>query len=117
MALSKKEANVVKNIKKRFGNVIDLKKSPAVLIEILRNFGHILDNGPPPSPPPPPPGVGGTGGVAPSTIAVGGPQQPPPSAPTSGESGNVLLGEMMKAILRVQRDVSTIRQILSQRAR
>lgn len=105
MALSKKEQKVVEEIAKRYGNVIDLKKSPAVLIEILRNFGHILENG-------------GTGGVSPSSIAGSGPPPPPPPPPPPSEGGEaVQIGDIMKAILRLQRDVNAISQVINKLAK
>jgi hypothetical protein len=51
------------HLAKQSGGVIDLDRSPFVMLEILRNFGHALDdddNG----------GGGGVGGGV-STIAVG----------------------------------------------
>jgi hypothetical protein len=37
------EMNVVAEIKKRYGNVIDLDKSPNAIIEIIKNFRSLLD--------------------------------------------------------------------------
>ena len=37
------EMNVVAEIKKRYGNVIDLDKSPNVILEIIHNFRYMLD--------------------------------------------------------------------------
>ncbi len=59
---SARELSVVKEIEKKFGSVIDLKKSPGLIIEIIRAYKNKLgDIG------------GGPGGVDPgvSTIAVG----------------------------------------------
>ena len=89
MALSKKESQLVKDISKKYGTVIDLQRSPGVLIEILHNYGRVLDNG-----------VGGTGGVnTVSTIAVG---------ITPPDTGVVQLADLMRAILKVQRAVQAI---------
>jgi hypothetical protein len=35
--------NVVAEIKKRYGHVIDLDKSPMAIIEIIHNFRYLLD--------------------------------------------------------------------------
>lgn len=61
MAISQRQARVVAQIRKRFGAVIDLQKSPSVLIEIIRNFGRVLDDD----------GTGGGGPGGTSTVAVG----------------------------------------------
>lgn len=99
MALSKKEQKLVADISKKYGSILDLKKSPAVLIEILRNYGRVLDNG--------------TGGVSPSSIAGSGPPPPPPSE--GGET--VQLGDVMKAVLKLQRDVNAISKVLNKLAK
>ena len=98
MALTKKEAKLVKDIARNYGTVIDLEKTPGVLIEILHGYGHILDNG-----------VEGTGGVGGgvSTIAVG------ITPPEPGGPGEVQLADLMKAILKVQRDVQSIARKLA----
>ena len=105
MALTKKQASLVAEITKKYGQKLDLKASPGVLIEILRNYGRALDdNG----------GGGGGGGVSPSTIAVG--ITPPPPPPPSSDPGDVRLADVMKALLNLQRDVQTIRDTVSQKA-
>ena len=38
-----KDLNIVAEIKKRHGSVIDLDKSPTVIIEIIHNFRYLLD--------------------------------------------------------------------------
>jgi hypothetical protein len=63
--------NVVAEIKKRHGNIIDLDKSPMAIIEIIHNYRYLLDEvadndgagggkPDPPPPPPPPPRDGGS---------------------------------------------------------
>lgn len=102
MALRKREADVVAEIAKKYGQTIDLKGSPAVIVEILRTYGKVLD---------PPAGGGGAGGVSPnpdpkiSTIAVG---ITPPK-----KDGEVRLDDVMRAVLQLQRDFKTISQKLS----
>lgn len=64
-----RDMHVVAEIKKRYGHVIDLDKSPMAIIEIIHNFRHLLDDaagpdgsggGPPgPTPPSPPPAPSG----------------------------------------------------------
>jgi hypothetical protein len=96
VALNKKQASIVAEITKKYGQTIDLKKSPGVLIEILRNYGATIRED-------------GEGGVSPSTIAVGiTPPPPPPPAP-SGDPGDVRLADVMKALLNVQRDIQAIK--------
>ena len=112
MALPKRQLDVVNEIAKKYGNSIDLKKSPGVLVEILRNYGRALDptdggGG----------GGGGGGGVSPSSIAVAGPPPAPPPTVKPGEGGSdVLLADVMRAVLNVQRDINTINKTLSQKA-
>lgn len=57
---STQQKRIIGEIRDRFGDSIDLVKSPMVLIEILRQFGKVFDDN-------------GTGGVSPgtSTVAVG----------------------------------------------
>jgi hypothetical protein len=38
-----RDTKVVAEIKKRYGNVIDLEKSPMAIIEIIHNFRYLLD--------------------------------------------------------------------------
>jgi hypothetical protein len=107
MALTKKQAKLVKDIAKKYGRVIDLERSPGVLIEILHSYGHVLDNG-----------VDGTGGVGGgvSTIAVGidvGITPTPPAPPEQGGTSQVQLADVMKAVLKLQRDVQAIARKLA----
>jgi hypothetical protein len=57
---STEQKRIITEVRDRFGDSIDLVKSPMVLIEILRRFGKTFDDD-------------GTGGVSPgtSTVAVG----------------------------------------------
>jgi hypothetical protein len=87
---------IVHEISKQYGGVIDLDRSPFVMVEILRNFGHALDdddNGG---------GGGGSGGVGGgvSTIAVG------ITPPESGE--DIQLIDVMRVLLGVQRDLAQL---------
>lgn len=38
-----RDIKVVAEIKKRYGNVIDLDKSPMAIIEIIHNFRYLID--------------------------------------------------------------------------
>ena len=40
---ARKDAKVVKEIIKRYGNVLDLKSSPYLIVEIIRQYGSQLD--------------------------------------------------------------------------
>ena len=51
MNLSEKELKIVEEIKTKYGRIIDLEDSPAVIIEILRNYEIVF-------------GTDGTGGVS-----------------------------------------------------
>jgi hypothetical protein len=98
MTEHERSMQIIDQISQRFGRVIDLDKSPFVMIEILRQFGHALDpddgggggGG----------GVGGGGGGGVSTIAVG------ITPPEAGE--RIELADLMRAVLRLQRDVNEI---------
>lgn len=138
MATKKKHTQVIAEIEKRYGRVIDLQKSPNILIEILRNYGKLFtgengDGGVKP-------GIDGTGGVKPgtvSTVAVGissgvsggGGVNPGVNPGVDGTGGvnpgtvstvavginpetpqNVFdtLNEILKAVLKVQRQVNVL---------
>jgi hypothetical protein len=138
MALRKKEADVVEQVVRQFGPVIDLQAAPGVLIEIILQFGHIFDNG-----------DNGGGGVSPSTIAVGVSAGTGTGGtgtggtgtggtgsggtgtggtgggvstiavgvtPPTSEGSEVELADVMRAILRLQRDVNAMSQTLAKLA-
>jgi len=65
------EERIIKDIMKKYGNKIDLKKSPYLIVEIIRNYGQYfgswagtdcesrpLPGGVPPAPTPTPPAPG-----------------------------------------------------------
>src|SRR5712691_1288106 len=58
------DANIVKQVMKKYGNVIDLKQNPYILTEILRDFRSRLEPSDGGSPP------GGVGPVGPSSRKV-----------------------------------------------
>jgi hypothetical protein len=87
---TKRELDAIERIAAQFGPVIDLKRSPGVMVEILRNLGVVIGQnddgtgGAPPAPPPPPP----------SSIAIAGPG-----------SGAVRLEDLMRVVLDLRQEV------------
>jgi hypothetical protein len=94
---------IVDQIAKQYGGVIDLDRSPFVMVEILRNFGHALDDDDN--------GGGGGGGVGGgvSTIAVG------ITPPEFGE--DIQLIDVMRVLLGVQRDLAQLQGASSSSSR
>jgi hypothetical protein len=82
---------IVHQISRQYGRIIDLERSPFVMIEILRNFGHALDDDG---------GGGGGGGGGVSTIAVG------ITPPEVGE--DIQLVDVMRVLLAIQRDLAQL---------
>jgi hypothetical protein len=95
MSERERELAVVNEIAKRYGDVIDLKNKPFVMVEILRTFGRELENGTGGAPPAPPP----------SSIAIAGP----------GEE--IVLEDLMKVALNIQRDILEIKARLQRGGR
>ncbi|HEX7234748.1 MAG TPA: hypothetical protein VF243_05715, partial [Nitrosospira sp.] len=100
MASREKQDRAVREIRERYGDVINLSTSPLVLIEIIRNYRNVFEDD------------DGTGGVSPgtSTVAVAGPDSPPtpPSPPSPPESGRLEIDEILKGILLLQRQIDTL---------
>jgi hypothetical protein len=84
MTTNPRDMNVVAEIKKRYGNVIDLDKSPMAIIEIIHNYRYLLDE------------VAGPGGTG------GGPPGNPPPAPDGGTS------ILLNLILELRREVQAL---------
>jgi hypothetical protein len=98
MSQRERELAIVGEIAKRYGEVIDLKKQPFVMVEILRHFGREFENG------------GGGGG--------GGPQAPPPSSiAIAGPGEEVELNDLMKVLLNIQREILAIKARLERAGR
>lgn len=97
-----KQQRMIREIRERYGDVIDLATSPMVLIEIIRNYRGIVAGD-----------DDGGGGVSPgtSTVAVAGPDSPP-TPPSPPESDRFQVDEILRAVLRLQRQVSTMEQKL-----
>jgi hypothetical protein len=87
--MRQEDSQIVNRIIKLYGPVIDLRKNPEVVIEILRRFDEPPDGGTP------------CGGVPPSP--------PPPSATLEGRVTNE---EVLKAVLKLAREVSAMRKQL-----
>ena len=84
----KKSQALVNRIIKRYGPVIDLRANPEAIIDIIRRFAEETDGGQP---------CGGT------------PNPPPPPSP-SRVADRVTNEEIMKAVLKLSRDVSALRK-------
>jgi len=91
------EKRIVRDIKKQYGAVIDLDRSPLVVIEIIRRFAFEvasgLDGGAPPG---------------------GAPPGPPPGPSVMG--GTVTLDEVMREVLKLSRQVAQIKKQLGGRS-
>jgi hypothetical protein len=111
---NKRYTRITNQIKKQYGTVIDLERSPSVLIEILRQYGRHFGKDE------------GTGGVKPSiepkvsTIAVGpGPDPDPPKIsvkPTASRGEEIENSVLLRAILTLHRDVKGISKNLNRQA-
>jgi hypothetical protein len=92
--MTREQKVVIGNIAKKYGSTIDLNTHPEVLFEILRSFGRLFDD----------PDGGLPGGVGPI---------PPP--PCIVEGGRVTQEDLMKAILKLTREVASIKSLISSR--
>jgi len=101
--IQQRQRRIVKEIEKKFGKVIDLERSPFVLVEIIREFGHRFDED----------GGGGSGGVSPSSIAGSGPPDPPedPPAPDPPDPPE-LEGLVTRMLLTLQKDIKALNRKL-----
>jgi hypothetical protein len=84
----KQEKALIAKIIKLHGPVIDLRKSPGIIIDIMRRFDETPDGGTP------------CGGVPP------GPVGPSPSR----AGGRITTDELMKALLTLTREVASIKK-------
>ena len=87
---AKRSSEVIKRIIKLYGPVIDLRANPEVMIDILRQFDDVPDGGTP------------CGGVPP----------PPPPPPPSAMAGRVTNEDLLKAVLKLTREVSLLTKSL-----
>jgi len=91
---NERERAVIRRITETFGHVIDLKKTPGVMIEILRDYGPNIiktldEDG----------GGGGGGGPGVSSIAIAGPG-----------SGSVTPEDLMRVMLELRKETIDLRQ-------
>lgn len=86
MVQNVRDTAVVAEIKKRFGTVIDLNKSPTAIIEILRQFGPDFNV------------AAGPGGSA------GAPGSPPPP----GKAPDVGIAAVLNLVLELKRDIRAL---------
>ena len=102
--IQQRDRQIVKEIEKKYGKVIDLERSPLVLAEIIREFGRQFDED------------DGTGGVSPgvkdSSIAVAGPPDPPepPDPPDPGD----LEAVVTRLLLTMQKDIKALNRKIDQ---
>ena len=88
----KQQQALVKRISKKYGRVIDIEANPEVMIDILRSFGRIFDD---------PDGGSKPGGVGPPPCIV--------------EEGKLGLDDLMRAILKINRDIASIKASMPKR--
>ena len=81
------EDQIVRKVIKQYGDTINLKATPYVLIEILRAYGRLFDDG-------------GDGGLPP-----GGTPPPPPPSPDARRIDMVML---MQEILKLGRLINAL---------
>ncbi|MEA3017923.1 MAG: hypothetical protein QOI38_2645 [Sphingomonadales bacterium] len=90
---SKPTSALVQRVIRKFGPVIDLRKNPEILTEILRGLGIDLDLD------------GGAPGGAPKPP----PPEPSPSPPGPSKAGSPVTNEeILRAVLKLSRDVATL---------
>lgn len=93
--MTREQKAIIGRVTKKYGPTIDLKAKPEVLIEILRTFGRLFADDP-------------DGGSAPGGV----PGNPSPD-PCIVEG--ITVEDLMKAILKLTRDVATIKTSIGAR--
>ena len=91
---SKRNEAVVKRVIKRYGAVIDLQRSPGVLIDIIRRFRF---------------------DVVSDDVPCGGTPLPPPSPGPGGAGARITTEDIMRAILRLTRDFNVLKKAVARR--
>jgi hypothetical protein len=118
-----RQDHVIREIREKYGDVINLATSPLVLIEIIRNYRNILDNDGGGGTLGVTPGIGGTLGVTPGiggtlgvTPGIGGTLGVTPGIGGTLEVGTPsnLTDEILKAVLRLQKQVVSVEKKLDQ---
>lgn len=112
MAISKKHAKVVKDIQKKYGDTIDLKRSPGVMIEVLRNYGYVFSGA---DDPPGGTGTGGTGtgGTGTGGTGTGGTNTVSSIAGSGPPSEGIDNSVLLRALVNLQKDVKNITKQLN----
>lgn len=82
------EDKIVRGVIRKYGDTINLKETPYVLIEILRSYGRLFDDG-------------GDGGSPPGGT-------PPPPPPTGPDMRRIDMAMLMQEILKLSRQVKTL---------
>lgn len=78
--------DIIEKIRGKYGDVIDLRASPGVIIDILRQFG---------------PDAIGDGGAPPGGA---------PTGPTSAQGAEPTIRDVMKELTKVSREVAKLRK-------
>lgn len=92
--MTREQKAIISKVTKKYGSTIDLKANPEVLIEILRAFGRLFDDDP---------DGGLPGGV--------GPISPPDPCIVE----RMTMEDLMKAILKLTREVATLKAAIGAR--
>jgi hypothetical protein len=104
---SRLTSSLVQKVIKRHGAVIDLRRNPQILIEILRELG--FDD-------PPEPGDGGSpigGAPIPPAPEPPAPEPPAPEPPGPSQAGRLVSNEeLMRVLLQLSRDLAAVRKDL-----
>lgn len=90
----KGDEQIVKEVIRKYGAVLNLKETPFILIEILRNYGPLGAHD-----------DGGTPG--------GAPEPPPPPGPSSRDFGWVDNSILLKEILKLGREIKALKSKLT----
>ena len=88
----KMEEKIINDVIRKYGPIIDLKETPFVIIEIIRNFKSRFDG---PDGGSPPGGVGGVGG------------------PHSDEFHSIKNSDILKEILKLSKEIKLISKKLN----
>jgi hypothetical protein len=91
--MTREQKALISKVTKKYGSTIDLNTHPEVLFEILRTFGRLFDD--------PPDGGSKPGGVG------------PPPDPCIVE--RITTEDLMRAILKLTRDVATLKAAIGAR--
>jgi hypothetical protein len=112
------EKRIVQQIIKKYGETINLRKRPDILVDILRRF-HIAGegpDGPDPGPDPDPPDAPAPTPPLPDAPAPpGGLLPPPPPPPPSGFHGGPTIDDVMREVLKISRAVAKLNEQIAAR--